>query len=61
MEWATVIICPLLKKCDQTEYTNYRGISLLSCAYKLLSNIIFERILLYAVPSQDDPRKEYGA
>ena len=47
-EWATAIICPIHKKGDQTECANYRGISLLSCAYKLLSNILFERILPYS-------------
>ena len=35
------IIVPSSKKGDKAEYSSYRGISLWSIMYKLLSNILF--------------------
>jgi hypothetical protein len=35
-------------KGDKTDYSNYRGISLLPATYKVLSNILFSRLNPYA-------------
>lgn len=39
------VICPVYKKGDTLECTNYHGISLLSSVYKIFSRILFERLL----------------
>ena len=43
-EWNVSIICPTHKKGDIMECSNYRGVSLLKTAYKILSNILVARI-----------------
>jgi hypothetical protein len=42
--WKEFIIVPIYKEGDMTNCNNYRGISLLSTAYKILSNILLARL-----------------
>jgi hypothetical protein len=42
--WKESIVVPTHKKGDKTECSNYRGISLLSMSYKILSNILLSRL-----------------
>lgn len=46
-EWKISVVCPILKKGDPLDCKNYRRISLLCSAYKILSNILFERLKPY--------------
>ena len=39
-EWKESIIVPIYKKGDETDCSNYRGISLLPTRYKILSNTL---------------------
>jgi len=51
------IICPIFKKEDINKVTNYRGISLLDIAYKVLSIAIMKRLEMYAVDIVGEKRK----
>lgn len=43
-EWTEGVICPLFKKGDKFNCANYRGITLISSVYKVLSGILKQRI-----------------
>jgi hypothetical protein len=47
-QWKESIVVPIHKKGDKTDCSNYRGISLLSTSYKILSNILLSRLIPYA-------------
>jgi hypothetical protein len=47
-QWKESIVVPIHKKGDKTECSIYRGISLLSTSYKILSNILLSRLIPYA-------------
>ena len=46
--WKEPVIVPIYKKENKTYCRNYRGISLLSTAYKILCNIQLSRLTPYA-------------
>jgi len=46
--WMESIIVPIYKKGDKTNCSNYRGKSLLSSTYKIVSNILLSRFIPYA-------------
>jgi hypothetical protein len=46
-QWKESIIVPVHKKGDKTDCNNYRGISLLSTSYKIVSNILLSRLDQY--------------
>ena len=43
-DWSLSLLSPVLKKCDATICSNYRGISLLTIAYRNLSNVLCARL-----------------
>jgi hypothetical protein len=45
-QWKESIIVPIHKRGDKTDCNNFRGISLLSTSYKILSHIL-SRLVLY--------------
>jgi len=42
-EWKESIIVPIYKMVEKTNFSNYRGITLLSTTYKILFNILLSR------------------
>jgi hypothetical protein len=47
-QWKKSIIVPVCKKGDETDCSNYFGISLLSATHRILSNILLSRLTPYA-------------
>jgi hypothetical protein len=47
-QWKESLVVPIHKKGDKTDCSNYRGISLLSTSYKIVSNILLSRLIPYA-------------
>jgi sorting nexin-29 len=47
-QWKESIIVLIHKKGDKTDCSNYRGKSLLSTSYNILSNILLSRLIPYA-------------
>ena len=47
-EWKESISVPIYKTGGKTNYSNYRGISLLPTTCKILSNILLSKITSYA-------------
>jgi hypothetical protein len=48
LQWKESIVVPIHKKGEKTDCSNYRGISLLSTSYKILSNILLSRLIPHA-------------
>jgi hypothetical protein len=46
-QWEKPIFIPLHKNFDKTDCSNYRGISLLSTSYRILSNILLSSLTPY--------------
>ena len=46
-DWSLSMLCPVFQKGDATICSNYRGISLLTIAYRILSSVLCERLKLF--------------
>ena len=43
-EWKTAVVTPILKKGDQMEKSNYRPVSCLAAASKVLEKVVFDQL-----------------
>jgi len=59
-QWKENIIVYIFKTGGRTDCNNYRGISLLPTAYKILSNILVSRLISYAGKVTWDHQCEFG-
>ena len=59
-EWELLIV-PIYKEGDKTECSNYRGISLSSTAYKILSNILLSKLSPYAEKCLGDHQVDFNS
>jgi len=46
-QWKESVVVPIHKKGDKTDCSNYRGMSLLTTTYKILSSILVSRLTPY--------------
>jgi hypothetical protein len=58
-QWKESIIEPIYRKGDKTECSNYRGISLLSISYKILSNVFLSKLSPYTVEIIGDHQRRF--
>ena len=58
-EWKELIIVPIYEKADTTYCSNYRGLSLLSTTYRILSNNLLSMLTPYAKEIIGDHRCEF--
>ena len=59
--WKLLYIKPLYKgKGSKTEPSSYRGISLLSCMYKLFTGIIYQRLRIWVERNKILPLSQFG-
>jgi hypothetical protein len=58
-QWKESIILPTHQKCDKTDCNNYRGISLLSISYNILSNILPSNLSPYKDQVTGDHQCEF--
>jgi hypothetical protein len=47
-QWKVSVMVPIHKEGDKADCSNYRGVSLLSTSYKILSHILLARLTAYA-------------
>jgi len=47
-DWLVGLLVPIHKKGSKTDCKNYRGICLLNASYKILANILYSRLVIYA-------------
>jgi hypothetical protein len=59
-QWKESIVVPINKKGYKTVCSNYRGISLMSTSYKILSNILLARLTPYADEIMGDHQCDFG-